>query len=57
MVGPVGTNYEVKKNYANVFNCNNIEFAVMEIGILNKGFILGSNQGHFSLWIKKEESE
>ena len=57
MVGPVGTNYEVKKNYANVFNCSNLDMGIMEIGVLSKGFILGSSQAHFSLWIKKEENE
>lgn len=57
MIGPVGNNYEVKRNFSNIFNDQQTDLAVSEIGVLGKGFILGSNQGHFSLWIKKEENE
>lgn len=57
IVGPVGNNFEVKKNYVNVFNQPQLELSVSELTVLSKGFILGSNLGHFSFWLKKEESE
>jgi hypothetical protein len=58
IIGPVGNNYEVKRNFANIFNDpKQTELSITEIAVLNKGFILGSSQGHFSLWVKKEENE
>ena len=57
MVGPVGNTYEVKRNFANVFSQELLELRVSAIGVFNRGFILGSNRGHFSLWLKKEENE
>ena len=53
MVGPVGNNYEVKRNFANVFSSQILDLKVTSIGIFGKGFILGSSKGHFSLWMKK----
>ena len=57
IVGPVGNNFEVKKNYVNVFNEPQTELAVSAIAVTSKGFIMGSNRGHFSYWLKKEENE
>jgi hypothetical protein len=53
MIGPVGNNYEVKRNFAHVFSQHIFDLSVTSIGVFNRGFILGSNKGHFSLWMKK----
>lgn len=46
--------YEIKHEYHNVFNDDTIDRVwVTAICTFSKGFILGSNNGKFSLWTKK----
>ena len=48
--------YEVKQEYSNVFSEPNSEKTVITaISTFSKGFILGSNNGRFCLWVRKEE--
>jgi len=54
MIGPVGNNFEVKRQFNNVFGLEpNYDVGVSAICVFSKGFILGSTKGHFSLWVKK----
>ena len=48
--------YEVKQEYSNVFSePNNEKTVITAISTFSKGFILGSNNGRFCLWVRKEE--
>ena len=58
MVGPVGNNFEVKRQLGNVFSEEGPEMVgVSAICVFGRGFVIGSTKGHFGLWMKGEESE
>lgn len=57
LVGPIGNSYEVKREFLNAFNEPSPEISVTAICPFSKGFILGSDQGKFALWVKKEDNE
>jgi hypothetical protein len=48
--------YEVKQEYTNVFNePNNDKIIITAICPFSRGFILGSRNGKFCLWTRKEQ--
>lgn len=58
MIGPVGNNFEVKRHFNNVFALEpGYDAGVSAMYVFSKGFILGSNHGNFSLWVKKDQDE
>lgn len=52
MVGPVGNNFEVKRHLTNVFGDIGHECAITSLYAFTRGFIIASEEGHFSLWLK-----
>jgi len=49
--------YEIKQEYHNVFNEPKFDKMVISaICTFSKGFILGSNNGRFCLWTKREDN-
>jgi hypothetical protein len=57
MIGPVGNNFEVKRHLGNVFAFDGPtmegDLSLTAICVFSKGFLVGSNKGHFSLWMKR----
>ena len=57
MVGPVGNNFEVKRQLGNVFAEEGSPTAgLTALCVFARGFIVGSAKGHFGLWLKGEDS-
>ena len=57
LIAPVGNKYEVKREFLNAFNEPTSDIAITAICAFSRGFILGSDNGKFTLWVKKEDDQ